>query len=214
MVVHGYEVHAPAIRPCALGSWTGVEVTMQRLSQVYEGWDGYQTSLVRAIAPLTSAQLQWKPALDRRAIGELVRHISLGRINWFSRMPAPGIEEAMARVPEWFTDRDGVRHIVETAVGADDARQLVEWLELTWKPVQRVLDEWTIDDLSKSYRHRFRGVDYAVSRQWTIWRIMAHDIHHGGMIAMLLALQGIEAFELRGLGGHITEPARADQASS
>lgn len=192
---------------------TNLQVNMQRLSHVFEGWDGYQTSLVRAIAPLAPDQLQWKPAPDRRSIGELVRHISLGRINWFSRMPAPGIDQAMARVPEWFADRDGIRHIVETSVPANDAAQLVGWLELSWKPVQRVLDEWTIEDLSKTYRHRFRGVNYSVSRQWTIWRIMAHDIHHGGMIAMLLALQGIEAFELRGLGGHITEPPRADQAS-
>ena len=38
---------------------------------------------------------------------------------------------------------------------------------------------------------------------------MAHDIHYGGQIAMMLAIQGIEATELRAWGGHIVEPPRA-----
>ena len=182
---------------------------MAHLAQVFEGWGGYQTSLVHAIEPLSAAQLRWKPSPDRRSVGEIVRHISLGRVNWFSRMPAPGIDQAAARVPKWETGGDGVRHIVEASVPADDPVDLVSWLELSWKPIQRVLDEWTIADLAATYRHRFRGVDYAVSRQWTIWRIMCHDIHHGGQVAMMLAMQGIEAFELRALGGHIVEPPRA-----
>ena len=64
-------------------------------------------------------------------------------------------------------------------------------------------------DLATTYSHRFRGVDYEVSRQWTLWRILSHDCHHGGQIAMMLAIQGIGAFELGALGGHISEPQRA-----
>lgn len=45
-----------------------------------------------------------------------------------------------------------------------------------------------------------------LSRQWTIWRIMAHDLHHGGQLAILLGIQGIEIPELGDLGGHLTEP--------
>jgi uncharacterized damage-inducible protein DinB len=182
---------------------------MDPLAKIFEGWDGYQTSLTRAIAGLTPEQLTWRPAPGRRSIGELTRHISLGRITWFARMPAPGIEEVAALVPRWATDGDGARHAVEQSVPADDAADLVAWLERSWAPIRRVLDEWTADDLSRTYRHRFRGTDYAVSRQWTIWRILSHDCHHGGQIAMMLAIQGIERFELRALGGHITEPPHA-----
>jgi hypothetical protein len=39
---------------------------------------------------------------------------------------------------------------------------------------------------------------------------MAHDIHRGGQIARILAEQDIEAFELRGLGGHIVMPKVAN----
>jgi uncharacterized damage-inducible protein DinB len=179
---------------------------MQSLAHIFNGWDGYQTSLVRAITGLTPDQLGWRPAPGRRSIGELTRHISLGRITWFARIPAPGIEDVAALVPRWATDGDGARHAIEQSVPADDAAELVAWLERSWRPVRRVLDEWTADELARTYRHRFRGTDYQVSYQWTIWRICSHDCHHGGQIAMMLAIQGIEAFELRTLGGHITEP--------
>jgi uncharacterized damage-inducible protein DinB len=187
---------------------------MTALTSVYEGWEGYQTSLVHAVTPLTREQLLWRPAADRRALGEIVRHVGLGRISWFARIGALGIDDIVARVPEWMTDADGARFVVENAVPADDARVLVDWLEWSWLPVQRVLAEWTVADLSTTYRHRWWGQDYVVSRQWTIWRVMAHDIHHGGQIAMALGIQGVEAFELRALGGHIVMPPLAAASSA
>jgi uncharacterized damage-inducible protein DinB len=72
-----------------------------------------------------------------------------------------------------------------------------------------MLDEWTTDDLAQTYPHRFDGIDYSISRQWTVWRILTHDVHHGGQIALMLAMQGIDAVELRALGGHITVPSQA-----
>src|SRR5262245_6696495 len=101
----------------------------ESLAFLFEGWGGYQTSLIHAITPLSATQLQWRPAEDRRSIGELIRHIALGRITWFSRVGAPGIEDACRQVPRWHTDGDGARYAVEKAVPANDAAQLVQWLE-------------------------------------------------------------------------------------
>jgi uncharacterized damage-inducible protein DinB len=185
---------------------------MHKLAQIFEGWDGYQTSILHAVSPLTTEQLSWRPAPDRRSAGELIRHIALGRIAWFSRMAAPGIDVIAQRVPHWHTDGDGSRHPVEESVPCDQAAVLVEWLTLSWQLIQRMLDEWTVDDLFHTYPHRFRGIDYNVSHQWTVWRIMSHDTHHGGQLAMMLAMQGIDAFELRGLGGHIITPPIANTA--
>jgi len=179
---------------------------MYKLAQVFEGWDGYQTSLLHAVQPLTAEQLSWRPAPDRRSLGELVRHTSLGRINWFSRMGAPGIDKIAQRIPRWFTDADGARHVVEESIPCDQPALLAEWLGLSWQPIRRMLQEWTVEDLFQTYPHRFQGIDYSVSRQWTIWRILSHDMHHGGQLAMMLGMQGIEAFELRALGGHIVSP--------
>jgi hypothetical protein len=72
-----------------------------------------------------------------------------------------------------------------------------------------MLEEWTVDDLFQTYPL----AEYVVSRQWTIWRIMSHDIHHGGQLATMLALQDIDAFELRALGGHVTLPPIAKPAN-
>jgi uncharacterized damage-inducible protein DinB len=123
----------------------------------------------------------------------------MGRISWLSRMAAPGIDTVAKRVPQWLADDDGTRRTDEESVPSDDAASLAEWLALSWQPIQRLLKEWTVDDLF----HTYRLGEYVVSRQWTIWRIMSHDIHHGGQLATLLALQNIDAFELRALGGHI-----------
>ncbi len=65
---------------------------MTKLAEIFDGWNGYQTSLLHAVAPLTSPQLAWRPAADRRSTGELIRHLSLGRITWLARMDAPGME--------------------------------------------------------------------------------------------------------------------------
>jgi uncharacterized damage-inducible protein DinB len=176
------------------------------LAFVLDGWNGYNTSLAKAIAPLTPEQLAYRSA-DFRSVGELARHIALGRLNWFVRMDAPGSAELAKQIPEWVEDGEGNRHIVEEkVVGAVDAAELVRWLNLSWDMVQTTLSKWTVDDLAEAYLHKFRGTVYAVTRQWTTFRMLAHDIHHGGQLSILLGEQGIEAFELIGLGGHIVEP--------
>jgi hypothetical protein len=71
---------------------------MHKLARVLEGWDGYQTSLLHAVSPLTARQLLWRSAPDRRSVGELIRHIGLGRITWLSRICAPGMDAVAAHV--------------------------------------------------------------------------------------------------------------------
>lgn len=174
-----------------------METGDDRLSKVYDGWDGYQTSLVHAIAPLSREQLAWRPAAGMRSVGEVAEHIGFGRIGWFQRMEAPGSVELARTVPS------------EGSI-TEDAAELVRWLEASWGMIEATLAGWHVADLAKTYRHTYWGKTYAVSRQWTIWRILSHDIHHGGQISLMLAVQGIEAPELCALGGHLTEPPLAE----
>ena len=181
------------------------------LAALFEGWEGYHTSIVNAIAPLTPDQLAWRPRPDKgpemRSVGEIVRHIALGRLEWFVRMPAPVSEELASRIPEWETDSDGARFIVESALPiTEDVGALLGWLNETWRMVDATLNGWTVDDLDTTFVHGWNGEKWAVTRQWVLWRIMAHDIHHGGEISLMLGMQGIEAFELQALGGHIVLP--------
>jgi uncharacterized damage-inducible protein DinB len=182
------------------------------LMTVYEGWDGYRQSIIKAVEPLTTEQLAWRPADHLRSVGELVRHIALGPIVWFERMDAPGSRELAGRIDKWEEDSHGNRYVIEDAIPiTGQAAELVNWLEASWQMIEQTLTTWTVADLQKTYRHVWRDNTYAVSCQWTIWRIMAHDIHHGGELAIMLGTQGIEIFELGDLGGHIIEPPLIDE---
>jgi len=184
---------------------------MASLYSVFDGWQGHQASLIHALAPLTPDQLRWRPAPTANSIGEIARHISLGRVAWFGRMAAPGSAEVAGRISTWERDADGNQNIVESALAiTDNAVELVRWLELSWAMIDATLTTWQVEDLTQTYRHKWNGRTYAVSRQWTLWRILTHDMHHGGELSLLLGLLGIEAFELSGLFGHITLPPLAD----
>ena len=181
--------------------------TLSNLNTIFDGWNGYHQSIVNAVVPLTQSQLAWRPAENFNTIGELVRHISLGRVTWFLRMGAPGSEEIASQIAEWETDSDGNRDVVEKSIAiTEDAAELVKWLENTWQMIDKTLTTWTVSDLSQTYKHKWNGKIYTPSRQWTLWRMMNHDLHHGGELSLMLGLQGIEAFELSDLFGHIILP--------
>ncbi len=182
------------------------------LLTVFDGWNGYQQSIVNAVNPLTREQLAWRPAENFSSVGELVRHISLGRLTWLTRMDAPGSADVAGQISAWVVDSDGNRDIAEGSVAiTEHPAELVRWLEITWQVIENTLRSWSTADLSQAYPHRWNGEMYAVSRQWTIWRVMNHDIHHGGELSLMLGLQGIEAFELSALFGHIILPPRLDE---
>ncbi len=53
----------------------------------------------------------------------------------------------------------------------------------------------------------YRGKNYALTRQWITWHIIAHDLHHGGELTLMLGMQGIALPELGDEGGHLSERA-------
>lgn len=182
------------------------------LSSIFEGWNGYQQSIVSAVTPLTPDQLNWRPAENFNTVGELVRHISLGRLTWLLRMQAPGSAAVAQQIADWAEDSDGNRDVVEKSIAiTQQPAELVRWLDLTWQIIENTLNTWGAADLWQTYPHRWNGDLYAVSRQWTLWRVLNHDLHHGGELSLMLGLQGIEAFELSALFGHIILPPLWDE---
>ena len=174
------------------------------VSQVLSGWDGYNTSLVRAIAPRTKEELAFRVPGHERSAGEVAGHIAFGRIDWFNRMGAPGAAELVTEAgPLWKGYGVPDRSVCE------DAAEIVRWLESSWRMIEANLNSWTVDDLFETYRFVYQGKTYAIPRQWTIFRILAHDIQHGGQLTILLGAQGIHLPELADNGGHIIEPPLA-----
>ncbi|MBI1297849.1 hypothetical protein GC175_23180 [bacterium] len=104
----------------------------QLLTDVFDGWGGFQRSMIQAVGPLTSEQLLWRPEAKLRSVGELARHLSFGRIEWFARMDAPGSADLASQIAHWQQDGDSNRHIIEGAIAIDDrAEELVHWLDLS-----------------------------------------------------------------------------------
>ena len=190
--------------------------TAPSLMSIFEGWDGHQLALVLAITPLTPEQLTWRPAPHLRSVGELISHIALARLYWFHNMGAPGSAELARQIAPWEGEKANTENLTEfrrwfDAIAkqeeaiVESPAELLRWLEASWQVIETTLTTWTVADLAQTYRHLYQGKMYAVSRQWVIWRIMSHDLHHGGQLAILLGLQGIEVPDLGDQGGHLTE---------
>ena len=170
------------------------------LMSIFSGWDGYQQSLVSAIASLTPEQLTHRLAPQAPSAGSVAAHIAFGRIGWFAQMGAPGAAELLAEVAPWHPWEEVDPRFEE------NQGELLALLEKSWLMVEAALNAWTVEDLAATFRLHYNGKLRETPRQWAIWRVMAHDIHHGGQITILLAAQGIFPADLGDEGGHIIEP--------
>ncbi len=170
------------------------------LFAIFEGWEGYHLSIEHAMQSLEPHQLAFRPAPNLRSVGELCAHIALGRLAWFERLQAPGSQELY---------RQAIAMGWEPAISTN-TKEILHWLNLTWQMIDQSLKLWTMNDLWRTFDQDYQGVKYRVSYQWVIWRIQAHDIHHGGELAVMLGMQGIAIPELGDLGGHLTMPPAAD----
>ena len=195
--------------------------TAPSLMSIYEGWDSHQLALVRAITPLTPEQLAWRPAPHLSSVGELISHTALARLWWFHKMGAPGSAELARQIAPWAGEKVNAEDPTELHRWADALEQqeaaiagnlteLLRWLEASWQMIETTLTTWTVADLTQTYRHIREGKMYVISRQWTIWRVLSHDLHHGGELAILLGLQDIEIPDLGDRGGHLTELSLAE----
>jgi uncharacterized damage-inducible protein DinB len=72
----------------------------------------------------------------------------------------------------------------------------VRGLEVTFRAWQQCLERWTPEDLEYIFRGEWGGEPYALSRQWIIWHVIEHDLHHGGELSFSLGAHGLAAPEL------------------
>ncbi len=172
----------------------------QSLTSVYDGWDGYQLAIARSIAPRSPEELRWRAAPHLRSAGEIARHIAEGRVDWFSRTFGSAATASASVVAAW-----GAEEAVQ-----EDAAELVRGLDASWRMIAEGLTRWSVADLAETFPLSYGGSLYALPRQWILWRIMSHDLHHGGELAYALGAQGIALQELGNEGGHLTEPPLAE----
>ena len=182
-------------------------MTNPNLMNLFSGWDGYHKSLVNAISPLTHDQLTYRLSPESKSVGEIAAHIAFGRLDWFNRMGAEGATELAIEAEPFILTYGAVKPQI-----TENVEEIVGWLEKSWAMIEANLTRWTVENLFETYEFSYLEDTYAISRQWTIWRVMAHDIQHGGQLTVLLGAQGVELPELGDNGGHIIEPAKVGAA--
>jgi uncharacterized damage-inducible protein DinB len=158
-----------------------------------QGWEHYQHALVQTIASLSSEQLALSAGPQQRSIGELLDHMIGARYFWFHMWMGEGDPTR-----DWGDDEDTDEPTVYKAAS------LVAMFEKSWHVISSTLDRCTWADLEQmfsppaSYQARLRdqGLEEAPphTRQWIVWHVMEHEIHHGGELSLALGNNSLEGF--------------------
>jgi uncharacterized damage-inducible protein DinB len=152
----------------------------------YQGWEQYQKLLIAAIAPLSAEQLALRPAPHLRSIGENVAHIVGTRVGWFHKGMGEGDAEIVLPLETWDEEGAPARSVAE----------LIHGLEVTWHMLQTSLASWTPADLDYVFEKTSYGQMFHLTRQWIIWHVIEHDLHHGGEVSLTLGMHGLAAPDL------------------
>jgi uncharacterized damage-inducible protein DinB len=154
------------------------------LQTIFAGWDVYQARLGPVIAPLSAEQLALRAAPNLRSIGDIVNHIIGARARWMHNVLALGGDE-IAAYARW--DREPARRTGAELAGA---------LEATWRVLDDALKHWSPADLQELVEGKRHGETETFSRQWVIWHLLEHDLHHGGELGFSLGMHDLPAPEL------------------
>jgi uncharacterized damage-inducible protein DinB len=156
----------------------------EHLTRFYEGWDRYQDLLVEVVGKLSDEQLALHASPSLRPVWTLAAHIISARAGWFHHVmgEAPNRTDFDA-MHDWDVDDQPQR----------SAAELVHGLRETWEMIAECLARWTPDDLDQQFTTRGGNT---FSRQWILWHVIEHDLHHGGELFFTLGMHGLPTPEL------------------
>ena len=144
-------------------------------ARAFESWHDYQEALKRAIAPLTSAQLQRRLIPGVRTSGEIAEHIVFGRALHLHRTLGERAAE-LTSLLRW-EDADDPPHT---------AAEILQGLELTWQFITTCLMRGSPTD----------AVPEEEPILQTIWGLLDHDLPHAGELSLLLGASGLPGVEI------------------
>lgn len=160
------------------------------LTTFYKGWETYQQSLVEMIAPLSPEQLALPAAAHQWTIGMVAQHLVGNRVWWFQVWMGEGSPD-LAPIAHW----DPADEVEQPALSA---AELLAGLKSTWGMIAESLARWTGADLGHVFpppaalreEERSMFAD-GYSRQWIVWHVLEHEIHHGGELSLALGNYGL-----------------------
>lgn len=155
------------------------------LAPFYAGWDHFQQLLVETVAPRTDAQLQLRAAGALRPAWLLAAHIIAARDTWWHEFLHEGgpWDRAVDKV-----DRPGAPFL--------NAAELVAGLERSFALINDCLERWTPAMLTDEFTRERDRHRWTMTRQWTIWHVLEHDLVHGGELFLTLGMHGVAVPDL------------------
>jgi uncharacterized damage-inducible protein DinB len=159
------------------------------LAACFSGWEQHNQLLERAISGLDADQLSLRPAEHLWSIRMLASHVVAVRAWWFNGWMGEGGPELAALVdfdegPEAETRR---------------AEEIVSALGASWAALAGCLGRWTDADLGARFqrpRPNREGERPWRTRQYIVWHVAEHDVHHGGEISITLGMHGLPGLDL------------------
>lgn len=167
------------------------------LQTFIDGWEAYNELLLAALRPLTPEQLALKPAAHQWAVWQIASHMAGARMFWFHDC----LHEPYAELRDTFrVGHTTVPNLPIADAGWEDdethprgAAEILDALERTWDAIAGCLARWTPGDLAVTFTRPYRGGTDTYSREWVIWHLVEHDLHHGGEISNILGSNGLAA---------------------
>jgi uncharacterized damage-inducible protein DinB len=161
------------------------------LQTFVDGWEEYQALVVDALRPLSAEQLALKPAAHQWALWQIAGHVAGSRMYWLciflQEEPEPALLQMFEHGDGWEDDESHPRSSAE----------LADALERTWALLAGCLERWTPGDLRVDFQRTWRdGTIETRNREWVIWHLIEHDLHHGGEISSILGSNGLAAPDL------------------
>ena len=153
------------------------------------GWAEYNQLLERALAPLNAEQLSLRAAPSLWSVRTIANHIIANRAWWFHAWMDEGGPE-LAELTDYDEDEGS-----ETR----DAPAIVSALGRSWSCLATCLGRWTEADLDARFRRpspNLEGERPWRNRQFIVWHVAEHDLHHGGEISLTLGMHGLPGMDL------------------
>jgi uncharacterized damage-inducible protein DinB len=153
----------------------------------YEGWERYQDLIIQAISDLTADQLDYRTAAHLRSVGETCLHIIGARARWLHYVL--GFDDpALVELGRW--DKEGMPERT--------SQELTEALRSSWAVLRDGMASWSPSDLAVKVPNVAPepGEPDSFSRQWVIWHLIEHDLHHGGEITQILGTEGLSGADV------------------
>ena len=155
------------------------------LKLIHEGWQAYQDHLIRAISPLNTEQLALRISPDLRSVMTLAAHIIATRVWWFRYVMQAGPAEVEPMV-KWDVEGEPSR----------SASELITGLETSWAIIESGLMHWSAADMAEVFDRPGGDKSRSYSRQWIVWHVLEHDLHHGGELSFALGAHGLPAIDI------------------